>query len=263
MSFSTKPLPTIVLLGLFGYACPTPKAGDDRLAVDAESNDTGTSNPDGGSPDPDAATQDGSTSDGSETPDGSAPDGTTPDGTMRDGGDAGNPGCVPTGPEDCFNSLDDDCINGIDCNDPACGACVAAPMGFALGLIVDAASPCPAGFETQQTPIFAGLDQGPGCVGTCACSPNPTTCLGELYIYPTNAQCMNDVNLTGGQLYTGLIDATCTANPVADGFPGGYRLGNWTVMQSCAPSGVASPSPYSWMAQMKFCVPALGLQGRS
>lgn len=175
--------------------------------------------------------------------------------------DVGTPGCVPTGNEICDNGLDDDCQNGIDCNDRACGACYAVPDPFAAGVVVDAMVRCPAGFEESETQIFSGLDPGPGCAVNCTCTTNPTECLGEIYIYATNAQCTGDTTLTGGQLYTAPIDTMCTTMPVQEGFPGGFRLGNWTVNQTCNSAGTASPSPYSWTQHSKLCVAQLGRMG--
>ena len=41
-------------------------------------------------------------------------------------GGAGKSGtCVPTGAENCFNGVDDDCNGHVDCDDPACGSGVA------------------------------------------------------------------------------------------------------------------------------------------
>jgi hypothetical protein len=254
--------PALLILATLCYACPTPKAGDDRLPLDAGSTadsgagdvgpkdtgaaDTGTA--DSGTADSGTGDADGGTQDtGPPMPDGGPPD------------DGGEPGCVPTGPEDCANGVDDDCQNGIDCMDPVCGTCVAVPGGFNGGIMVDANASCPAGFT--ETRIYSGLDPGSGCQGNCLCQPNPTRCLGELYIYNTTQECNNDANLIGGQLYAGLIDESCTPMPVAQGNPGGYRLGNWTVQQSCSATGVASPSPYSWSAEMKFCTATPGLQG--
>ncbi len=249
-----KRLPPLLLLSLVTYACPTPKAGDDRLIADSGvmSEDSGTPAPDGGSPSADG---------GPPAPDGGS---MISDAGRDDGGgspDSGTEGCVPTGPEDCTNGIDDDCQNGIDCADPACGACVPLPNDFALGVMVDATAACPPGFAAEETDLFAGLDQGLGCVGSCTCQPNPTQCIGALYIYATEAQCQGDTALTGGQPYGGVIDSQCTAMPVQEGFPGGFRIGNWSVQQSCSSSGVASPSPYTWGQRMKFCAAQAGLQG--
>ncbi|MEL6184051.1 MAG: hypothetical protein AAFU79_05445 [Myxococcota bacterium] len=173
------------------------------------------------------------------------------------GADDAGASCVPTGPEVCGNGVDDDCMNGIDCNDPACGACVRVPDAFSAGVLVEADEACPVGF-ISEVELFAELDPGKGCADRCSCRPNPTECLGELYIYSTRDQCRADTALTGGQRYTRPIDATCTMQPVAEGFPGGYRLGGWTVKQSCESGGTAAPSPFSWGRQAKFCVAERG-----
>jgi hypothetical protein len=251
---------TLALLALLLCACPQPKAGDDRL--DSGTNtDTGT-NTDSGT-NTDTGTNDVGPKDMGPNDVGSV-DGEVMDATEPEddaGEDDGGPQCVPTGPEDCSNGIDDDCMNGADCLDPTCGQCVAVPQAFTAGLMVGANDVCPPGFTAQETSLFAGLDPGRGCVGNCMCTPNPTTCRGELFIYNTNAECQADSALTGGQMYAGLIDSTCTTMPVREGFPGGFRMGNWTVDQSCAATGVASPSPYSWSSQMKFCAAVLGTSG--
>ena len=46
-------------------------------------------------------------------------------GVARNAGGAGGAACKPTGPENCFDGIDNDCNGPIDCADPACEATVA------------------------------------------------------------------------------------------------------------------------------------------
>jgi hypothetical protein len=139
--------------------------------------------------------------------------------------------------------------------------CIPLPRGFTMGVVVDADTPCPAGFTAEETPIFSGLDPGAGCAVNCSCETSSASCLGELYTYGTQAACANDVALTDGQLYGALIDTTCTATPVFDGTTNGFRLGGWSLQASCTPAGVASPSPSSWQEERKLCAAQAGLDG--
>ncbi len=169
-----------------------------------------------------------------------------------------SPGADATPPADA--SVNPDGSVSPDAGPPGC-TCTGAPSTFTLGVLEDTMSPCPSGFGGGETRLFGALDPGPGCVGTCACQPRPTSCLGELFIYSTENQCVSDTALVGGQPYGPLVTSQCTPEPVADGFPGGFRLGNWTVDQGCIASGSAAPSPYQWMNATKFCAASLGTGG--
>ena len=213
-------------------------APSDAGALDAQPRDTGP--------------RDALPSDAQPGVDAARPDAANDAGPVADLGTDAGPG-VDVGP------VTDGGVN-LDAGTPGC-ACTSAPSNFTLGVLEMASSNCPAGFEGGETALFAELDPGPGCTGNCACQAQPTTCLGQLYVYATTNECAADTSLTGGALYNDFVTDQCTNEPVAFGFPGGYRLGNWNVVSSCTPSGTAAPSPYRWNNQAKFCAASLGSAG--
>ncbi|WP_437693053.1 hypothetical protein [Sorangium sp. So ce176] len=162
-------------------------------------------------------------------------------------------GCM--GAEDCFNGADDDCDEAVDCADPDCAegaVCLTAPTNFQPGALVDAAEPCPDGFTAGETLLFRGLS-GSGCEG-CGCTPNPTDCAADLYLYAQTSQCEADEGLRGGTLAK-RVGFPCDETPINNGFVswGGVRAGPFEVIQSCTATGTAIPAPARWAESKKFC----------
>ncbi|HTN86228.1 MAG TPA: hypothetical protein VL242_21155 [Sorangium sp.] len=167
-------------------------------------------------------------------------------------------GCTQV--EDCFNGADDDCDDAVDCADSDCAegaVCLKAPTNFELGVVVDAAEPCPDGFTAKETLLFRGLS-GSGCEG-CGCTPNPTDCAADLYLYADASQCEADEGGTRGTLAK-RVGFTCDSVPINNGFVnwGGVRAGPFDVIQSCTATGTAIPAPATWAESRKFCHASAG-----
>jgi len=86
--------------------------------------------------------------------------------------------CKPTGPENCFDGIDNDCNGHIDCDDAACQAgstCIdPAPVGWTLVSFSDTMQPgCATGYDTPaDLKVVGGTGTG-NC--TCDCAPTPST----------------------------------------------------------------------------------------
>lgn len=173
--------------------------------------------------------------------------------TGTGGSSGGTSGCAVT--EDCFNGVDDDCDDAVDCADSDCtegSLCVKAPRNVEVGVVVDENEQCPEGFTASETLIYRGLSGG-GCEG-CSCTPNPTECLADLYLYSARGECEADTGQTGGY-HAKEIGLVCDGQPINGGFPQWYgvRAGTFEVIQSCTPSGTAIPAPATWATSKKFC----------
>jgi hypothetical protein len=87
--------------------------------------------------------------------------------------------CVPTGVENCFNGIDDDCNGHIDCDDGACSPiarCV-APAGAPFAYVTEepANGSCPTDSASNGT-IYQSNPSGGGCnAGSCACDTHGCT----------------------------------------------------------------------------------------
>jgi hypothetical protein len=111
--------------------------------------------------------------------------GLPPDGGARDASAAPDAGatCIPTGPEQCDDGIDNDCNGKIDCADPACSAyaCVPpVPSGWegpvaleqvAAGSTLPA---CPTQYESLLD-AHAGLT-APQAVCSCVCGASGQQC---------------------------------------------------------------------------------------
>ncbi len=92
-------------------------------------------------------------------------------GDLSTGRDLGG-GCVPTGVENCFNGIDDDCNGHIDCDDGACAPvakCVpaaAAPFGYVTQEPSNGA--CPTDTTSSGT-LYQKDVNGGGCNSSCGC----------------------------------------------------------------------------------------------
>ena len=177
------------------------------------------------------------------------------------GGRGGTSGCVPTGAENCFNNLDDDCDGKIDCADSDCPTTVAQcvtldPTGGKLGFMIAATAACPTGY-TDQTTINKGISGG-ACTG-CSCRvPTVTACTATIASYATATDCASSAN--PGTIAVNPFSSTsaCTTpNWVgsASGTIYGIQPGPFTPVLngSCTPSGTPTLGPVQWGATSRFC----------
>lgn len=157
------------------------------------------------------------------------------------------------GTEDCFNGVDDDCNGTTDCEDAACGGvAVCAPEldGAPSGVVVPGTDACPGGYTAKEQIIHRGLVDG-GCTG-CLCKVQSPVCTGDVWYYPTSAECTGSIGLTGGKL-AGNFDAACSPNPISSSQIYGVRTSAWKMKESCATGGAPMLAPAAWGETMKFC----------
>ena len=166
----------------------------------------------------------------------------------------------------CFDGVDDDCDNKIDCADTDCGmqaVCVPPPpTGFATVVRVAANAPCPAGYTTRMTNLMRGPgNASPSCTG-CRCTPKALSCSPELYYYPGLNQmsptCNADTNLTRGTPFPMVpTSATCMSPSElgVDGFMEGFALKSWRIIGGGCTSdaSAAQPPAITWMDTAKYC----------
>ncbi len=117
-------------------------------------------------------------------------------------------GCVPTGPENCTNGLDDDCNGLTDCQDPACtGAgytCVPDPstaVGWSFAPLNPSARPaCPSPLSAAYVDVNpTNLSSPASCSCTCNVGTQPDCEQGNINAGYGNGNCNNPfVQSTGG-----------------------------------------------------------------
>jgi len=183
-------------------------------------------------------------------------------GHRRRAGRGGTGGtCVPTGAENCFNSLDDDCDGRVDCADTDCGPvaqCVPLdPTGGRVGVVVAATASCPTGY-TDLTAIFSGLGAG-ACTG-CTCRPPTLSCSATIASFGTAAACASTstVGTAEGSLAS---TQTCTTPSWVGSMFGtifGVQAGTFTptLTGSCVAQGTPALGPVTWAMSSRFCATA-------
>ncbi len=192
-------------------------------------------------------------------------------GSRGTGGAAGAGGapCKPTGAENCFDGIDNDCNGKIDCADPACGSgiaqCVALdPTSAPIGLLSGGTGPCSTALYDQATAIFANQNQlscttlvgGQGC----SCKPGPVSCTTTLAGFKTVAECTD--NTSSGEVagkFATDQDSACTAGVppwTTDAMGDIYGIAVTTFVASagaCTPSGTPNVPKFSFGISANFC----------
>jgi hypothetical protein len=186
-------------------------------------------------------------------------------------GGAGGAACKPTGPESCFDGIDNDCNGLVDCADPACDATVAqcvaldptsAPIGLLSG--VGAGACATAGYD-QATAIFAN-PKTLSCTSViagkgCSCAAGPVTCSTSLAGFKTLAECTGDTSSgeSVGTFVTGQ-DKSCTAAGVPpwtlDASGDIYGVAATTFVATpadCTASGTPNAPTYAFGTNATFC----------
>jgi len=153
--------------------------------------------------------------------------------------------CVPSGAEDCFNGIDDDCNGLTDCADTACNAiaeCAPDAPGFALGVHVPMGTACPPGYLTTGPLLSQGLSAGGACSG---CSCDGITVCGTTVHELASGTC------PGADLATRIVFNTqcqnlsfATTNVHVDAVQ---------LQSTCGISGTPMVPPVSWASQTQFC----------
>ena len=184
-------------------------------------------------------------------------------GSGGQGGKAGSGGCVKTGPEDCFNGIDDDCDGAIDCADSDCGAsiaqCVALdPTSGKIGVSAGVGA-CPSDYPSAS-PILGGLN--PGTCAGCNCTAGPTTCTTTVYGYKDATACTAQAaGISVGTWKPGAEGSMCQSTvdwtPVGlNGATAGIAIDAFTPNESCSVSGSPTITASTWNASLDFCAAA-------
>lgn len=189
-------------------------------------------------------------------------------GTAGAGGAGGAP-CKPTGAENCFDGVDNDCNGKIDCADPACGSGVAQCVAFdptsaPIGILSGGTGPCSTALYDQATAIFANQNQlscttivaGQGC----SCKPGSVSCSTTLAGFKTLAECTGNTSSgeEAGTFVTGQ-DNACTAgvppwttDTVGDIY--GIAVTTFTAsVGACTPAGTPNVPKFGFGVSANFC----------
>jgi hypothetical protein len=166
--------------------------------------------------------------------------------------------CVATGPEQCFNGIDDDCNGLIDCADPACtgggnppAQCAPDPGSATPGLFVTDGG-CPAQYPSPS-PLNAGIQSTCG-LGTCGgCSPYSSSyCQLQIFDNGSDSACTAGTGSVVAVVSTG---SSCTA--LTSTIPNGnyHSLGSPSWGGTCAPPGGGSAvkNTPTWTQTAQFC----------
>jgi hypothetical protein len=171
-------------------------------------------------------------------------------------------GCIPSGPEKCFNNIDDDCDGKIDCADSDCAPsqaqCVALdPTSGKIGVGAGAGLPCPTGYGSP-TMIMSGLN--PGTCSGCSCQPAQVTCQTTIYGFKDAASCAGGaqgVNLGGWKTTSEGTQCSIMPNWLslgANDYTYGVAVDPFTAnASSCTPVGTPALKPATWFATTQFC----------
>jgi hypothetical protein len=167
--------------------------------------------------------------------------------------------CVPTGPEDCTNGVDDDCNGKIDCADPACGAyaCAASvPSGW-LGPVAfwqaASSSAPPSCLPPFGSPIDGseGLSASPATC-TCACTASGQAC-SATGVFHADQACASGACAT----VTPAPSGACTAVPAnACGSGGSFSVSGTPTPSggSCTAQVTPAIPPASWTTSARACL---------
>jgi hypothetical protein len=177
------------------------------------------------------------------------------------GGAGGN--CVPTGPESCFNNVDDDCDGQVDCADSDCGPNVAQcasldPSAGTLGTTVGQTS-CPTAYPNALA-IMNGLNPG-ACTG-CICTPGAVVCTTNVSGFMTASECSATGAGEAAGAFTSQQNTGTVCNPppwvTTTGTIYGVAATPFVAQPAaCTPSGTARPGSPTWTASAQFCATSM------
>jgi len=172
--------------------------------------------------------------------------------------------CQQTGPELCFNNLDDDCDGRIDCADSDCAPSVAQcvpldPTGGKVGFIISTTASCPASY-TDQLAVNQNLSGG-GCAG-CSCRAPTLSCSATISSFKTAADCQTASSAGTAEGSLSSTQACTTPDWVGSNFGTiyGVQAGAFATTLTpgtCTPSGTATPGAASWATAGRFCGAAM------
>jgi hypothetical protein len=167
--------------------------------------------------------------------------------------------CTPTGAENCFDGLDNDCNGLTDCSDPACNTiaeCVPDETGWELGTLSTPGTPvgnnCPTHYTAQATFVGNGVNALLTCTG-CTCS-------GSLVCSVSLSE-MVASTCPGGSLVSG--QSTTADNTHCENNNNAANGWNWTTQNvligalqtatGCTCTGKPAPTTPSFTTSYDFC----------
>lgn len=167
--------------------------------------------------------------------------------TAGQGGTAGGGTCEPTGAEDCFNGVDDDCNDAVDCEDAACDGpaeCMPATDGADLGYFVYPMESCAAGFTLVA--MGKDLQAGYECSG-CSCS-SPTSMLCDVGVMGLMAGTSCPGYTSDGN-FKNIYNDRCGPMPSAP------NIHYWTIRGTAQCNALGTPTLDTpvWAESMNFC----------
>ncbi|HZS39881.1 MAG TPA: hypothetical protein VFF06_23775 [Polyangia bacterium] len=155
------------------------------------------------------------------------------------------PPCTPSGAENCFDGIDNDCNGATDCADTACtpiAECVQADPGAQIGAEVALGGPCPTHYGGTAVPLHQGLNAPLTCSG-CACTPS-ITC-GTTVTEWTAAACPGTATATFSPDDASCLPATLNTT--------NYTVAAMTPTTRCLPTGSPSVPAATWTTSTQFC----------
>ncbi len=175
------------------------------------------------------------------------------------------PTCTRSGPETCYDGIDNDCNRLSDCEDPACqpnSQCVPVNAASSVDvgiLLTDPAQTCPNGFiEKSESPIGKDVQVGK-CVG-CACDGVATQCTANLkYYLQSRTNCLNDASGTGTTFEYLVRESDQSASCMVPQYEYVYgaKLDAWRLSYTaaaCTAKGTPRAEPAKFGSQGRFCV---------
>jgi hypothetical protein len=159
--------------------------------------------------------------------------------------------CVPSGAEDCFNGIDDDCNGLTDCEDPACNAiaeCVPNAPNVAFGVHVPTGTACPAGYTGGGPVLAQGLQSSGSCSG-CTCT-GFTVC-GSVVRELAAGTC------PGTEITNRIVWSNqCISLPFTTT---NVHVDALQLQSTCGAAGTPMVPPASWTTETQFCRGGAGL----
>lgn len=152
--------------------------------------------------------------------------------------------------EDCFNGVDDDCDDQIDCDDSDCTPTTMCVPEATYGTAIDDQKDRPAEFTGGSSTMHGKLDGGNGCSG-CDCISADPEC-GPYTVTLSNSQ---DNCATPGTVVANLtlyqFKTSCSGQSVPA--PWNYISFKGTPTFNCTNTGTPTLSAPKWTDSSKFC----------
>jgi hypothetical protein len=165
--------------------------------------------------------------------------------------------CKPTGAENCFDGIDNDCNGMTDCADPACNAiaeCVPDESGWELGTLTAPGSPvgnnCPTHYTAQPTFVGNGINAPLTCTG-CSCSGSLVCSVAISEMIATT--CPNGSLVAGQSLTADNIHCDNNNNTGWNWTTQNVRVGALQTSTGCTCTGTPAPVTASFTTSNDFC----------